>query len=77
MSAGTDGIDGPTNAAGAIINQKSFTESEKQDLDPIKYLKNNDSNTYFNLLNEGKNLVVTGHTGTNVMDLQIILIRPL
>ena len=77
LSAGTDGIDGPTNAAGAIVNQNSFSESECQGLDPIKYLKNNDSNTYFNLLNEGKNLVVTGHTGTNVMDLQIILIRPL
>ena len=77
LSAGTDGIDGPTNAAGAIVNQNSFSESESQGLDPIKYLKNNDSNTYFNLLNEGKNLVVTGHTGTNVMDLQIILIRPL
>ena len=76
LSAGTDGIDGPTNAAGAIVNQKSFTESEKQGLDPIKYLKNNDSNTYFNLLNGGKNLVVTGHTGTNVMDIQIILIHP-
>ena len=76
LSAGTDGIDGPTNAAGAVINQDSCTEARSQGLDPLNYLQNNDSHTFFNRLNNGQNLIITGHTGTNVMDLQIILIQP-
>ena len=76
LSAGTDGIDGPTNAAGAIVDQDLCNEARVQGLDPLIYLQNNDSNTFFNFYNGGKNLIITGHTGTNVMDIQIILIQP-
>ena len=76
LSAGTDGIDGPTDAAGAVIQNDTFLHASKQGLDPYTYLKDNDSNTFFKALNNGENLIITGHTGTNVMDLQILLINP-
>ncbi len=75
LSAGTDGIDGPTNAAGAIVTQSTCLEARAQGLDPAGYLLNNDSNTFFQRLDHGQHLIMTGHTGTNVMDLQIMLIK--
>ena len=77
LSAGTDGIDGPTEAAGAVVDQDSCVQARSQGLDPLIYLQNNDSNTFFKCLNNGQNLIITGHTGTNVMDLQIMLINPI
>uniref|UniRef100_T1IKW8 Glycerate kinase n=1 Tax=Strigamia maritima TaxID=126957 RepID=T1IKW8_STRMM len=76
FSAGTDGIDGPTNAAGAITDayQKSAAKNEKLEVE--KYLENNDSNTFYKSFNSGSDLIMTGHTGTNVMDIQIVLIAP-
>ncbi|XP_068244564.1 glycerate kinase [Palaemon carinicauda] len=84
LSGGTDGIDGPTDAAGAFTYwvstspgfRSQLQEAKQQDLNPNKYLQNNDSYTYFNLLNNGYYLLKPGHTGTNVMDLQILLIYP-
>ena len=76
LSAGTDGIDGPTNAAGAIADETMCLVARSQGLDPMSYLKNNDSNTFFCNLSRGENLIMTGHTGTNVMDIQILLITP-
>lgn len=69
FSAGTDGIDGPTNAAGAF----GYAE-QLHNQDYRKYLKENDSHTFYSKLNGGKNLILTGHTGTNVMDIHILII---
>ncbi|PRD26203.1 UNVERIFIED_CONTAM: glyctk [Trichonephila clavipes] len=73
LSAGTDGIDGPTCAAGAIATISEIEEAKSKGLDPSAFLNNNDSYTFFSQLNE-QWLVKTGHTGTNVMDVIIILI---
>jgi hydroxypyruvate reductase/glycerate 2-kinase len=71
LSAGTDGTDGPTDAAGAIVTGETIQKAESLHLDPEAYLANNDSYTFFSKTGE---LLITGPTGTNVMDLQIILI---
>ena len=76
LSAGTDGIDGPTEAAGAVADQDMILEARNQGLDPYNFLHDNDSNTFFKHLSQGQHLIVTGHTGTNVMDLQILIINP-
>ena len=72
ISAGTDGVDGPTDAAGAICNSETALEARRSGHEPEYYLRNNDSHTFFKAMNS---LVHTGPTGTNVMDLQIILIE--
>ena len=68
---GTDGTDGPTDAAGAIVDTTTIMRARKQGLDPLEYLNRNDS---YNLLDPIGDLLVTGPTGTNVMDLMIALI---
>ena len=73
-SVGTDGQDGPTDHAGAYVNKATVLQYLETDLDAANYLDNNDSNTFFKLLNNGKNLIHTGPTGTNVMDIHIMLI---
>ena len=75
LSAGTDGIDGPTDVAGAIVDSHTIQNALKMDLNAQRYLENNDSYTFFHKLNNGENFVKTGHTGTNVMDIQLILIE--
>jgi len=70
VSIGTDGIDGPTNAAGAIIDSHSFKKSIIKKLDCKKYLDNNDSYNFFKKMND---LVFTGWTGTNVADIGVII----
>ena len=70
LSAGTDGGDGPTDAAGAIIDGLTVSRGELASADAVQYLDNNDSYSYFKKTNE---LLITGPTGTNVMDLQIAL----
>lgn len=72
LSAGTDGGDGPTKAAGAIVDGQSVAKGLVADIDAEKYLRNNDSYSYFAKTDE---LLITGPTGTNVMDLQIALLR--
>ena len=69
LSAGTDGTDGPTDAAGAIADGQTISRST---LNARAMLANNDSYPFFAALND---LVITGATGTNVMDLRLILIR--
>ncbi|HEX5430932.1 MAG TPA: glycerate kinase [Bryobacteraceae bacterium] len=71
LSAGTDGIDGPTDAAGAIADSGTLTRAAKLGLDAREYLDRNDSYRFFEPL---KALLKTGVTGTNVMDLRVILI---
>ncbi len=72
LSAGTDGTDGPTDAAGAIVNGKTIDSAKSLELDPDEYMKNNDSYNFFKQINS---LLFTGPTGTNVMDIQIIIIE--
>ena len=71
LSAGTDGTDGPTDAAGAIVDGRTVERAESLGMVPEEYLKNNDS---YNFLKATGDLFITGPTGTNVMDLQIILL---
>ena len=71
LSAGTDGTDGPTDAAGAIVDGETIATARRAGLDPVEYLKNNDSYSFFRKID---GLFITGPTNTNVMDLQVILI---
>jgi len=70
-SVGTDGSDGPTDAAGAIIDTTTIERARELGLDPLEHLNNNDS---YNLLQPIGDLLMTGPTGTNVMDLMIALV---
>ncbi len=72
LSAGTDGTDGPTDAAGAIADGETIDRANQLKLDSLKFLQNNDSYHYFEKLND---LIKTGPTNTNVMDIRIILIK--
>jgi glycerate-2-kinase len=72
LSAGTDGTDGPTDAAGAIVDGATIIRARARGLNPENYLENNDSYTFFK---ETGNLFITGPTGTNVMDIQIVIIE--
>jgi hydroxypyruvate reductase len=67
FSAGTDGTDGPTDAAGAVADGSTL----RRNPDARRYLENNDSYHYFHPLGA---LVITGPTHTNVMDVQIVLV---
>lgn len=71
LSAGTDGTDGPTDAAGAIADGTTVSRARKLGMDPGKYLRDNDSCHFFGALDD---LIVTGPTYTNVMDLRIVLV---
>jgi hydroxypyruvate reductase len=69
-SVGTDGIDGPTDAAGAIADTTTTTRARAAKLQPAAFLDRNDAYRFFESLDD---LIVTGPTGTNVGDLQIVL----
>ena len=72
-SIGTDGIDGPTDAAGAFVDRTTMMRAAQQGLrDPASYLDDNDSYTFFDAIGD---LIRTGRTDTNVGDLQILLIN--
>ena len=71
LSVGTDGIDGPTDAAGGLIDKTSIKNYIKSGLNIDDYLENNDSYTFLDKIDS---LYKTGPTGTNVADIQIILI---
>ncbi len=72
LSAGTDGTDGPTDAAGALADSSTLHRARELNLAPAKYLYNNDSYHFFEALQD---LFKTGPTHTNVMDLRIVLVR--
>ena len=72
LSAGTDGTDGPTDAAGAIVDCMTVEKAEQAGIIADRYLQNNDSYTFLKAID---GLFITGPTGTNVMDIQIILIE--
>lgn len=71
LSAGTDGSDGPTDAAGAIADSSTARRGRALGLEPEVYLSNNDSYRFFQPLGD---LLVTGPTFTNVMDLHLVLV---
>ncbi len=71
LSAGTDGTDGPTDAAGAICDGKTIERALRKGLHPKQYLENNDSYHFFQKLGD---LLKTGPTNTNVMDIRLILV---
>ncbi|XP_062569504.1 glycerate kinase-like [Saccostrea cucullata] len=76
LSGGTDGQDGPTDATGAIADDKTGQRSAEQGLNMVSFLENNDSYSLFCELDEGSYIVKTGLTGTNVMDIQALIVKP-
>jgi glycerate 2-kinase len=72
LSLGTDGIDGPTDAAGAWADVRTIKSARALGLNPAEYLDDNDSYGFFK---QTGNLIMTGPTGTNVMDLRVFLLR--
>jgi hydroxypyruvate reductase len=71
LSGGTDGTDGPTDAAGAIADGATIARARAQTMDPRDFLRRNDSYSFFQKLDD---LVMTGPTRTNVMDIYMLLI---
>jgi glycerate 2-kinase len=71
-SAGTDGTDGPTDAAGAVADGMTVKRALREGKHATDYLARNDSYHFFESLHD---LILTGPTGTNVMDLRLILVR--
>ena len=71
-SVGTDGIDGPTDAAGAIVDTTTLTRANQRGLkEPVHYLEANDSYAFFDALSD---LIRLPETKTNVGDLQVVLV---
>jgi len=71
LSGGTDGTDGPTDAAGAIADGTTVTRALEKGLDPKDFLRRNDSYSFFQHLED---LLMTGPTRTNVMDIYMMLL---
>jgi len=71
LSAGTDGTDGPTDAAGAVVDGETLARARAAGLDPRKALDENDAYPFFEALGD---LVMTGPTRTNVMDVRLVLV---
>jgi glycerate 2-kinase len=71
LSAGTDGLDGPTDAAGAMADGGTVARGFAKHLDAKQFLANNDSYHFFEPLD---GLLKTGPTGTNVMDVRVLLV---
>jgi hydroxypyruvate reductase len=70
-SVGTDGIDGPTDAAGATVDHTTLQRARGAGLAPDRFLRDNNAYAFFDALGD---LIHTGPTGTNVGDLQVILL---
>jgi glycerate 2-kinase len=72
MSAGTDGIDGNSPAAGAIADETTLNRASLLNLDARRFLEESDAYTFFDRLGDA---IITGPTGTNVRDVRIMLAR--
>lgn len=72
LSGGTDGEDGPTDAAGAILSESVWQLALARRLDPVDYLRRNDAYTFFE---KAGGLLITGPTGTNVCDIRVVTVR--
>ncbi len=71
IALATDGGDGPTDAAGAIVTGQTCAYARALGLDPQAYLDNNDSYTFFE---RAGGMLLTGPTGTNVNDIALVLV---
>lgn len=71
LAGGTDGEDGPTDAAGAVVDAQVVAEAGRRGLDPADYLARNDAYHFFEPLDA---LIKTGPTHTNVCDLRVVLV---
>ncbi|MFA5860518.1 MAG: MOFRL family protein [Candidatus Thermoplasmatota archaeon] len=69
---GTDGVDGPTDAAGAIVDGHTRSRADALGLEAEAHLLENDAYAYFDALGD---LIRTGPTGTNVRDVSVLLLR--
>lgn len=72
LSGGTDGEDGPTDAAGALVDHQVWERAETLNLSPADYLRTNNAYAFFE---QTGGLLVTGPTGTNVCDVRVLTIR--
>jgi len=72
LAAGTDGEDGPTDAAGAWIDGRVVATIRERDMDPQSYLDRNDA---YHLFAQTGSLLITGPTNTNVCDLRVVVIE--
>lgn len=70
LSGGTDGRDGPTDAAGGLVDNESHMRMSKAGVDPTALLANNDA---YHALEASDDLIITGGTGTNVADVQVLI----
>lgn len=73
FSVGSDGTDGPTDAAGGYADGGTADRIRSAGIDPLSALENNDA---YNALSAADSLIVTGPTGTNVNDISVVLIYP-
>ena len=72
LSAGTDGIDGNSPAAGAICDETTLRRARALSLDARQFLEASDAHTFFDALGD---TIQTGATGTNVRDLRLLLAK--
>jgi len=72
LAGGTDGTDGPTDAAGAVVDSATVNNGQKLGRDARQHLANHDSYSYFSKMEEH---IITGPTLTNVMDVYLVLIK--
>jgi glycerate 2-kinase len=70
-SLSTDGVDGPTDAAGAVVDGKTIARAAEMSVNPEDFLAENDSYNFFSKLGD---LILTGPTGTNVNDISVIVV---
>jgi glycerate-2-kinase len=71
LAAGTDGTDGPTEAAGAIADGDSIAMGRALGLNARSCLASNDANAFFDVIGD---LVISGPTGTNLLDLYVLVV---
>jgi hydroxypyruvate reductase len=71
LSGGSDGTDGPTDAAGAVVDGGTVSHARAKGMDPVEYFQRNDSYPFFEAIG---GLLMTGPTRTNVMDVRIMLV---
>ena len=72
LAAGTDGSDGPTDAAGAVVDSDTSPSALLQNIDPAKYFNEFDSYHFFK---KAGGHIITGPTGTNVMDIVVVIVE--
>jgi glycerate-2-kinase len=72
LSAGTDGTDGPTDAAGAVVDSDTLPGALSKNIDPAKYLREFDSYHFFK---KAGGQIITGPTMTNVMDIIVVIVE--